>query len=168
MKYKEFLMLQLFAEANQTVASDLEPAISVDCVSKITSNIEELQQLLGINEMEPMSSGTNVKIYKMVQVNTPEQVGEGETIHLTKVKRELARTIELGLKKKTDYGRVNPEEWTGDCDQPDRREVIVWCSERYQERVLQCDRTRYRNCIRKGTAGSPCGGMGCDREVLRR
>ena len=83
MKYKEFLMLQLFAEANQTVTSDLEPAISVDCVSKITSNIEELQQLLGINEMEPMSSGTNVKIYKMVQVNTPEQVGEGETIHLT-------------------------------------------------------------------------------------
>lgn len=99
MKYKEFLMLQLFAEANQTVTSDLEPAISVDCVSKITSNIEELQQLLGINEMEPMSSGTNVKIYKMVQVNTPEQVGEGETIHLTKVKREPARTIELGLKK---------------------------------------------------------------------
>ena len=49
MKYKEFLMLQLFAEANQTVTSDLEPAISVDCVSKITSNIEELQQLLGIN-----------------------------------------------------------------------------------------------------------------------
>lgn len=95
MEYKEFLKLQLFAEDNQTATADLEPAISVDCVSKITSNIGELQQLLGINEMEPMNAGTNVKIYKMVQVNTPDQVGEGETIHLTKVKRELAKTIEF-------------------------------------------------------------------------
>lgn len=91
--------LQLFAEDNQTVAADLEPAISVDCVSRITSNITELQKLLGINEMEPMNASTVIKIYKMVQVNTPNQVAEGETIGLTKVKRELAKTIELSLKK---------------------------------------------------------------------
>lgn len=93
------LDLQLFAEENLTATADLEPAISIDCVSKINGNIAELQQLLGITEMEPMSAGTTVKIYKMTQVNTPDQVAEGETIALTKVERKLARTIELALKK---------------------------------------------------------------------
>ncbi len=94
------LNLQLFAAAtNTTVTTDLEPAISVDCVSRISSNIAELQQVLGITEMEPMSAGTTIKIYKMQQVNTPAQVGEGETIALTQVKRTLARSVELVLKK---------------------------------------------------------------------
>lgn len=91
--------IQLFAEANMNVAADLEPGISVDFVSKITQNIAELQKVLGIAEMEPMSAGTTIKIWKMEQVNTPEQVGEGETIGLTKIQRKLARTIELTLKK---------------------------------------------------------------------
>ena len=96
---KNKLYLQLFAEANMTAAADLEPAISIDHVTRITSNIKELQKVLGITELTPMSAGTNVKIYKMEVVNTPEQVGEGETIGLTKVQRKLANTIELVLKK---------------------------------------------------------------------
>lgn len=97
-KFKRF-DIQLFAEENMNAAADLEPGISIDFVSKITSNITELQKVLGITEMEPMSAGTNIKIYKMEVVNTPEQVGEGETIGLTKVERKLDRTIELVLKK---------------------------------------------------------------------
>ena len=97
-KFKRF-DIQLFAEENMNVAADLEPGISIDFVSKITSNIAELQKVLGITEMEPMSAGTTIKIWKMEQTNTPEQVGEGETIKLTNVKRSLARTIELTLKK---------------------------------------------------------------------
>lgn len=91
--------LQLFAEANITATADLEPAISVDCVSKITHNITELQKVLGITEMEAMAAGTAIKIYKMEQVNTPEQVAEGETIALTKIEKKLARTVDLVLKK---------------------------------------------------------------------
>lgn len=92
--------LQLFsAETNTTVKADLEPAISIDCVSKLSSNITELQRVLGVAEMEPMSAGTTIKIYKMEQTNTPDQVGEGETIALTKINRKLARTVELVLKK---------------------------------------------------------------------
>lgn len=91
--------IQLFAEENMNKAADLEPGISIDFVSKITSNIAELQKVLGITEMEPMSAGTNIKIWKMEVVNTPEQVGEGETIGLTKVERKLDRQIELTLKK---------------------------------------------------------------------
>lgn len=96
---KKLFDLQMFAEENMTTKADLEPAISIDCVSRITGNISELQQVLGITEMESMAAGTFIKIYKMEQVNTPEQVGEGEKIGLTKVTRTLARTIELILKK---------------------------------------------------------------------
>ena len=96
---KKYFDIQLFAEENMNAAADLEPGISIDFVSKITKNIAELQKVLGITEMEPMASGTTIKIWKMEQVNTPEQVGEGETIKLTKIKRTLARTVELVLKK---------------------------------------------------------------------
>ena len=92
--------LQLFAAATNTiVAADLDPAISIDCVSRLNSNIAELRQVLGITEMEPMPAGTSIKIYTLEQVNTPDQVGEGEDIPLTEIKRKLARTIELTLKK---------------------------------------------------------------------
>lgn len=97
---KKIFNLQLFAAAeNTTTTADLEPAISIDCVSKISSNINELREVLGIVELEPMAAGTTIKIYKMEQVNTPEQVAEGETINLTKVERKLARTVELSLNK---------------------------------------------------------------------
>lgn len=92
--------LQLFAAATNTiVAADLDPAISIDCVSRLTSNIAELRQVLGITEMESMTAGTSIKIYTLEQVNTPDQVGEGEDIPLTEIKRKLVRTIELNLNK---------------------------------------------------------------------
>ena len=49
--------------------------------------------------MIPMANGTVINIYKMVQTNTPDQVGEGETINLTQIKQEKAKTIELDLQK---------------------------------------------------------------------
>lgn len=98
-KMKKF-NLQLFAvPENETVTSDLEPAISVDFTTRLNSNITELQNLLGIVDLEPMSAGTLIKVYKMEQVNTPEQVAEGEFIPLTKINRTLAKTIELKLNK---------------------------------------------------------------------
>lgn len=92
--------IQMYAAAeNTTAAADLETGISLDFVSKFTSNITELQKVLGIAEMEPMASGTNIDIYKMEQTNTPAQVGEGETINLTKIQRKKVRSITVGLKK---------------------------------------------------------------------
>lgn len=92
--------LQLFAAPeNEIVTTDLEPAISVDFTTRLSSNITELQNLLGIVDLEPMSAGTLIKIYKMEQVNTPDQVAEGEVIPLTKINRKLAKTVELNLNK---------------------------------------------------------------------
>ena len=100
MKNKEFRMLQLFAaETGTTTAADLAPAISVDFTSRIAQNIVELQQLLGITDLVPMAAGTDIKIYKWTVGELAEQVGEGEDIDLTHVKRELANTITLDLDK---------------------------------------------------------------------
>lgn len=96
---KKLFNLQLFAAENAMTTADIEPAISIDCVSKITSNIKELQNVLGIAEMDAMASGTSIKLYKTEVGELAEQVGEGETIGLTKVTRVQDRTIDLTLEK---------------------------------------------------------------------
>lgn len=100
MKNMKKFDIQLFAaETNMTSAADMEPGISMDFVSRISTNISELQKVLGIAEMEPMAAGTTIKIYKVEQVNTPAQVGEGEKINLTEIKRSVARNVEMKLEK---------------------------------------------------------------------
>ena len=110
MKNKEFMMLQLFAEgdssttpaepaAGTTTTADMAPEISVDFTSRISKNIVELQKLLGITDLIPMSAGTDIKIYKWTVDELADQVGEGKTIGLTKVTRTLANTISLALDK---------------------------------------------------------------------
>lgn len=96
---KKYFDIQLFAEENMNKAADLTPGISIDFVTNFTSNIQELQKVLGITEMEAMAAGTSIKIYKMETGEIAEQVGEGEDIKLTKVNRVLDRTIELILEK---------------------------------------------------------------------
>lgn len=98
-KERLLLNLQMFAETNVTTSADIAPAISIDHVSRLSTNIKKLMEVLGITEMTPMNEGTNIKIYKFEQTNTPEQVAEGETIALTKIKRVLARTVEITLEK---------------------------------------------------------------------
>ena len=108
MKNKAFRALQLFAaETGTTMSTDLAPAISVDFTSRIAQNIVELQQLLGITDLIPMAAGTDIKIYKWTVDELAAQVGEGEDIGLTHVKRELADTITLDLDK---YRRNTPAE----------------------------------------------------------
>lgn len=110
MKNKEFMLLQLFAEgdtsttpaepaAGTTTTADMAPAISIDFTSRISKNIVELQKLLGITDMIPMSAGTDIKIYKWTVGDLADQVAEGKTIGLTKVSRALANTISLDLDK---------------------------------------------------------------------
>lgn len=91
--------LQLFTvPTNETTTSDLAPAISVDYVSRITENIQTLQQILGIVDMEPMAVGTTIKMYTE-SVTLGAQVAEGEEINLSKATRTLAATKELTLGK---------------------------------------------------------------------
>ena len=96
---EQLINLQLFAETNITQTADLDPAISVDYTSRIATNIDELRKVLGINQLTPMANGTVIKSYKLTKENTPDQVGEGETIGLTKITRKLAWSKEIELKK---------------------------------------------------------------------
>ena len=67
----KLLNLQLFAEEDDVIkSSDLEPAISIDFTSRLNANISELQNLLGVTEMTPMSTGTIIKLYKIVFILT--------------------------------------------------------------------------------------------------
>lgn len=94
------MKLQRFAAPdNMIVTNDVAPAISIDHNNRLVEGIKTLQSVLGITEMTAMPAGTQIKLYKVTQLNTPNQVGEGEDIPLTEIKRELAGTIELTLKK---------------------------------------------------------------------
>lgn len=91
--------LQLFTvPTNETVTTDLAPAISVDYTSRIAENIAALQELLGVTELQPMAAGSTIKVYsETVMMGT--QVAEGEQLNLSKVSRQVAATYELTLKK---------------------------------------------------------------------
>lgn len=95
---RKLMNLQLFAVTNETTTSDLAPAISIDFTSRISENINTLQEILGVVNMVPMAAGTLIKLYKET-VTVAQQVSEGETIGLSKVTRELAATKELTLGK---------------------------------------------------------------------
>lgn len=91
--------LQLFTvPTNETVTTDLAPAISVDYTSRIAENITALQELLGVTELQPMAAGSTIKVYSET-VTMGTQVAEGEQLNLSKVSRQVAATYELTLKK---------------------------------------------------------------------
>ena len=88
------------AEANLTMASDIAPEISIDITTRLAENIKTLHELISLNEPIPVSKGTNIKIYKSsIKAKPSKKAGEGEIIELTKVKREVANTIEIDLNK---------------------------------------------------------------------
>lgn len=66
-----------------------------------------MRDLLGVTNLIPMSAGTDIKVYKWTVEELASQVGEGEVITPTKVKRALGQTITLDLDK---YRRVTTAE----------------------------------------------------------
>ncbi|MGI6117831.1 MAG: hypothetical protein ACOYBC_05520 [Bilifractor sp.] len=97
---KNLINLQLFAvPENETVTTDVEPAVSIDFANRLRTNIQSLQTVLGVTNMIPMSAGSVIKLYKLAVTNSPAQVAEGEDIALTKVQRVKAGEIELTLNK---------------------------------------------------------------------
>lgn len=88
---------QIFA--NETVTSDVAPAITVDHNERLVDGIGKLREILGITELMAVPVGSAVKVYKTSKVNSPTQVAEGVTIPLTEIKREVASTVNMTLKK---------------------------------------------------------------------
>lgn len=125
--------LQRHAAPEHTiVTTDVAPAISIDHNNRLVEGIKTLQEILGVAEMQEMPAGSQIKLYKVTQVNTPSQVGEGEDIPLTEIKRELASTIELTLKK---YRKAT----TAEAIQKSGREVALNMTDEKLLRSVQKD-----------------------------
>lgn len=86
------------AETNLTTSADLV-AQSVDFVEQFTEGIQTLLDALGVVRMQPLTAGSQVKIYKSEVTKADGTVGEGEIIPLSKVTRKLADTKTLTFQK---------------------------------------------------------------------
>lgn len=81
-----------------TLAADIAPEISVDHVTRLTTNLAKLFEIIGVTKTKPMASGSLVKVYKW-QTSLETSPEEGLEIPLSKAERVLAATYEIELKK---------------------------------------------------------------------
>ena len=93
-KYNAFIF-----DENTITTQDIAPEISIDLAYGLKDSVRKLREALGVTSMRRMESGSTIKVYKTTKVNSPEQVGEGEVVPLTKFQRKLAQTISVVLKK---------------------------------------------------------------------
>lgn len=84
---------------NEITSQDIAPEISIDKAYGLRDSVKKLAEALGIQDVQPLYDGTTIKIYKTEKVNTPAQVGEGEVVALTKIRRVLHQTITVALEK---------------------------------------------------------------------
>ena len=73
---------------NTNMAADLGKATSIDFVEKFAKNINELLKILGVYRKYPLSADCVLRRYKWTTVMADGNVGEGEEIPLSTVKRE--------------------------------------------------------------------------------
>lgn len=93
----DFNTLYFAVEDNTTTSTDVDPAISIDHVNRLVSNINTLTKALGITSMKSMAAGNMIKRYKTTVTKGGKQVAEGDVIPLTKVERKPLAPIELKL-----------------------------------------------------------------------
>lgn len=88
------------AEEKLTVMNDLGEIKSIDFVNKFSTNISELLKLLGVTRKEPLSADMKIRTYKWETDIDQTNVGEGETIPLSKVTRALDKEHQVEWFKK--------------------------------------------------------------------
>ena len=93
----DFNTLYFAVEDNTTTSTDVDPAISIDHVNRLVSNINTLTKALGITSMKSMAAGNMIKRYKTTVTKGGKQAVEGDVIPLTKVERKPLAPIELKL-----------------------------------------------------------------------
>lgn len=96
------MKLQMFAESNIQTKEDFSDAdvLSIDFAQQFNQKLTSFYTALGIERLMPMSAGTLIKVYKAETTLAGGEVGEGEDIPLSKVKRTIANTYELAFDKR--------------------------------------------------------------------
>lgn len=87
------------AETNLTLSSHLGEIRSIDFVNRFGTSISDLLRLLGITNRLQLAQNQKIQMYKWKVTKPTGQVGEGETIKLTKVERVKDRDYTLSLNK---------------------------------------------------------------------
>lgn len=87
------------AEANLSTAADFAKVSAIDFTARFGTNINQLMELLGLTRKIEKQPGTVVKTYKVVGELADGEVGEGETIPLSKYTTEVGQIFEMKLRK---------------------------------------------------------------------
>lgn len=89
------------AETNLTNVEALGEVKSVDFASQFAANLNKFIEAMGVTRRQPMSIGSVIKQYKydVSEAAGGHAIAEGDEIPLTKVERNLVRTLELEYAK---------------------------------------------------------------------
>lgn len=88
------------ADNKLNVMNDYGEIQSIDFVEKFSKNINDLLTLLGVTRREELTQDLKIKTYKWETELDPTNVGEGETIPLSKVTRKPDREFQVEWFKK--------------------------------------------------------------------
>ena len=84
---------------NLITRTDLARAREIDFVTAFGGSIAKLMEAIGVTRQIPKQAGTMLKAYKASGTLASGDVGEGETIPLSKYKTEAVAITEITLKK---------------------------------------------------------------------
>jgi hypothetical protein len=96
------------ADANLIDKNSLGTVNAIDFVNQFGYSVKKLQEALGVTRLQPMKQGNQIQTYKFSITKPkdaqdkdvdPASIGEGETIPLTKITREVANTYTVGFSK---------------------------------------------------------------------
>lgn len=112
------------AEQNLIKTGDLGQVKSIDFVNRFGYSIQELLDVLGVTRRIPLAQNAKIKTYKWTVTKPADQVGEGETIPLTKVDKKLDKEYAVPLnkyRKVTSAEAINDHGYDVAVDQTDEK-----------------------------------------------
>lgn len=105
------MSLQFFANPENVNTDDLGAVKSIDLVERFGYSIDELLEVLGITDRITLTQNARIKTYKWTTTMAGAQVGEGETIPLSKAVRTPDQEYAVPLNK---YRKVTTAEAIND------------------------------------------------------
>lgn len=90
---------QTYPETDQTTATDVMKAVSIDYINTFNKGTQKLMEMLGLFQPIVVANGTSITTYKYTDDVKDGTVAEGELIPLSKTTKAVDQTITLTLKK---------------------------------------------------------------------
>lgn len=88
-----------YPETNQTTATDVMKAASIDYINSFTKGTQKLMEMLGLFQPIVVPNGSTITTYKYTDDFKDGTVAEGDLIPLSKTTKAVDQTITLTLKK---------------------------------------------------------------------